>query len=347
MAYERARREFANSNVGVTNYAYLLKAGHLPDRQLLILDEAHNVERILLNLAGFRLTPDDCREIEISEPPRLRQHDRGQSLNWLAAVVLPALRKKADHCRELSHISNWNDLIDRVTSYVDSDDRGSWFACTDEGILNAKPFSVTSHAQDLFSRAKFVLTQSATVFDFATFRRILGIPEQALIFSSPSDFPLENRPIISRPVGDMAAKTVHAAVPRLCIEAERIVREFGRSKGVIHSHSHSINQLVSGHLIANFGNRIITHGQNSRDRESAIRRHFGSDEPSVLVSPSLAEEVDLKDELARFQIVCKLPYPRLDGYTRARCARDRGWYELQTAWASAQTIGRSVRSETD
>jgi Rad3-related DNA helicase len=145
----------------------------------------------------------------------------------------------------------------------------------------------------------------------------------------------------------MAAKTMNHTIPNLCTEIERILGEFSRTKGVIHTHSYTINQRVSQHLAARYGNRIITHGQNSKDREQAIRRHCASDGPSVLVSPSLTEGIDLKGDLARFLIVCKVPYPRLDTYTRVRCARDRAWYELQTAWALVQMIGRAVRSETD
>ncbi len=345
--YEKARRDFAQSEVGVTNYAYFIKAGHLPDRQALILDEAHSLERILLDSAGFKITRNHCRAIEIEAPPQLGERERDQMVDWVAGVFLPALREQARRHRDLAAQLNWEDLAERVTSFVDSDDRRNWFVWTDAGDLNARPLSVVSQAQRLFSRARFVLIQSATIFDFATFKRILGISEEALVFSASSDFPLENRPIISRPVGNMAAKTVNETMPGLCTEVERIVNEFPQSKGVIHSQSYSINQLVSRHLAAKFGNRIITHGQNSRDRELAIRLHCSSDDPSVLVSPSLTEGVDLKDDLARFQIVCKLPYPRLDAYTRARCARDRGWYELQTAWALAQMIGRAVRSETD
>jgi hypothetical protein len=91
----------------------------------------------------------------------------------------------------------------------------------------------------------------------------------------------------------------------------------------------------------------VTHGKNPLDRAEAIRLHCASKGGSVLVSPSLTEGVDLKDELARYQIVCKVPYPRLDAYTRARSARDRRWYELKTAWALVQMVGRAVRSDTD
>ena len=122
-------------------------------------------------------------------------------------------------------------------------------------------------------RAKFVLIQSATIFDFTTFRRTLGIPDTAITFSAPSDFPLRNRPIIYRPVGDMSRRTMHDTIPDLCNEIEKIVDEFRHYKGVIHTHSYSINERVAQHLIRRFGNRIITHCQNPTSREKAIQQH--------------------------------------------------------------------------
>ncbi len=347
-AYEYAKGAFVDSLIGVTNYAYFLHARHLPERQALVLDEGHNLERSLLDMAGFRVTPQTCRAIDIDFPPRFGIHENGHIVDWLGAVVLPALRKHVRRCRESAARREWEDLAERVADYMGMDDRSQWIAWSDdEGALAVKPLSVIAQARDLFSRARFVLILSATIFDFPTFRRVLGMPDEALTFCAPSDFPLCNRPIIYRPAGDMAAKTMNHTIPNLCTEIERILGEFSRTKGVIHTHSYTINQHVSQHLAARYGNRIITHGQNSKDREQAIRRHCASDGPSVLVSPSLTEGIDLKGDLARFLIVCKVPYPRLDTYTRVRCARDRAWYELQTAWALVQMIGRAVRSETD
>jgi Rad3-related DNA helicase len=83
------------------------------------------------------------------------------------------------------------------------------------------------------------------------------------------------------------------------------------------------------------------------ESEEAIRRHRTSQDASVLLTPSLTEGVDLAGDLARFQVVCKVPYPILDAYTRVRATTDRRWHDLKTAWALVQTVDRKVRSETD
>jgi len=343
--YNDAKADFFESLEGVTNYAYFLRARHAPKRQVLILDEGHNIERILLDMVGFRITPETCRAVGIDGPPG---HLTGERIiDWLGAVLLPALHKQASCGRESAKQRDLEDLVERVAGYMDMDDRGQWIAWIDEGTLSVKPLSVVAEARDLFARARYVLILSATIFDFAAFQRVLGISD-SLVFSAPSDFPLSNRPIIYRPVGDMASKTINRTIPALCTEIERIVGSFGRCKGVIHTCSYDINHCIARHLVAKYGcERIITHGRDPWDREQAIRLHCIGDEATVLVSPSLTEGVNLHGDLARFQIICKVPYPRLDEYTRARSARDQAWYRLHTAWALVQTIGRAVRSDTD
>jgi Rad3-related DNA helicase len=73
-----------------------------------------------------------------------------------------------------------------------------------------------------------------------------------------------------------------------------------------------------------------------------------STRPTVLVSPSLREGVDLPDDFLRFQILTKLPYPDLgDPWTAARRARDPRWYAVETAKALIQAYGRSCRHRED
>jgi ATP-dependent DNA helicase DinG len=47
----------------------------------------------------------------------------------------------------------------------------------------------------------------------------------------------------------------------------------------------------------------------------------------VLISPSLHLELDLKDDLSRFQVIVKVPYPdRSDKWIEAKSERDQEWY---------------------
>ena len=83
-------------------------------------------------------------------------------------------------------------------------------------------------------------------------------------------------------------------------------------------------------------------------KAAALAHHRLSPLPTVLVSPSLREGVDLPDDFLRFQVLTKLPYPDLgDPWTATRRARDPRWYAVETAKALVQAYGRSCRHAED
>jgi Rad3-related DNA helicase len=62
----------------------------------------------------------------------------------------------------------------------------------------------------------------------------------------------------------------------------------------------------------------------------------------------MQEGVDLKGDLSRFQVICKVPYPYLgDKVVKKRMHKWRWWYDYETLKTVVQSIGRSIRSEDD
>jgi Rad3-related DNA helicase len=60
------------------------------------------------------------------------------------------------------------------------------------------------------------------------------------------------------------------------------------------------------------------------------------------------EGVDLKEDLSRFQIITKLPFPSLGSkIVQGRRRAVPEWYDYTTALKLIQATGRSVRTETD
>jgi Rad3-related DNA helicase len=84
-------------------------------------------------------------------------------------------------------------------------------------------------------------------------------------------------------------------------------------------------------------------------RDEVIAEHANnSTKPTVLISPSLHTGLDLKNELSRFQIITKVPYPNKgDRWTNAKRQTDQEWYYWQTALKLIQAYGRSIRSNED
>jgi Rad3-related DNA helicase len=216
-----------------------------------------------------------------------------------------------------------------------------------------KPLTATLFADKLlFSKADMVILMSATILDFDTFMRNLGIKkEDAVTLAMDSDFPLENRPIYYKPVANMSSKTIEAAKPLIAAECAKILRKHANDKGIIHTHTFAITKYIVDYLTRQgFGDRILTHDENSPKgtRELIIEEHKRRvNEPTVIISPSMTEGLDLKDDLGRFGIVCKVPYEFMTDYVKARMARDGDWYNWTTALKLQQATGRTVRHNKD
>jgi Rad3-related DNA helicase len=83
-------------------------------------------------------------------------------------------------------------------------------------------------------------------------------------------------------------------------------------------------------------------------RDEVMAEHVNSTKPTVLISPSLYTGLDLKDDLSRFQIIVKVPYPDLgDRWINEKTKLDQQWYNWQTALRLVQGYGRSIRSKED
>lgn len=71
-------------------------------------------------------------------------------------------------------------------------------------------------------------------------------------------------------------------------------------------------------------------------------------ESAVFISPSLFEGIDLADELSRFQILFKAPYPSLgDARMKYILEHHKDFYQMITINKIIQSFGRSVRNEKD
>ena len=185
---------------------------------------------------------------------------------------------------------------------------------------------------------------SATVLNKEAFCESIGVnPDDAAFISIDSPFPLANRPVIYVPAGKMTKDEIFNTLPKQTKIVQELLKDHENDKGVIHSRTYQISKHLMAHIK---GNRLITH--ESGNREDIIGEFMRSDRPLVLVSPSSTEGLDLKGDLSRFQIICKVYWPYLgDKLVRKRMNKYSRWYAYQAAKAIVQAVGRSVRTEDD
>jgi ATP-dependent DNA helicase DinG len=377
--YKAAKSAFIDNPFGVTNFSYYLNetqyAGQLPNREFLVLDEGHNVERLILDFADTTITRNRMNEINLGALPVFEPGQNVKCLNWLHTEFVPAcgtymqflenelklakIEGRRDETVQFSKkLDSYDKFLCRLNRFINTDDLSNWLCYTSEEDLRnnkpaelvIKPLTASLFADEiLFRKAANVLIMSATILDFRTVMRNLGINDSnAELLALPSDFPVENRPIFFKPVGNMNYKEKDKTLPKMVQLVEKILTKYADKKGIVHTHSYAINKAIVDHLRGTAHKfRIITHTSFPGSRDQAILDHMMSPEPTVLFSPSMSEGLDLKEDLSRFQIICKVPYPFMDVYIKARMRKDPSWYQLQTALTLVQATGRSVRTKTD
>lgn len=358
--YKAAKSRFVSSRVGVTNYSYLLSestyAKELTPRDLLILDEGHNVEKEVRSWATVSMSEEwVSKELKLRFPPRsCTDHTL---IEWFRHEYEPALASmKRDLEHEVGNASGKGVVsLARKLSAVDRmlGNAQRIFDSSDVSVLwtrtgaDLRPVTVDELAHEaLYSMGKKVLLMSATILDRTEFGRSCAIPDDAPYLTLPSPFRKEAYGVKFYPV----AKVTRAGLDdegraKLVRAVKAVLRDNPTSKGIIHTGNYDLTMHLRKELS---GDPRMLWQDSSADRTRIIREHSDSPLPTVLVSPGMSEGIDLRDDLSRFQVIMKVPWPSLGDPIVKRMSNERPrWYAWMAARTLVQSAGRSVRSQDD
>ncbi len=196
----------------------------------------------------------------------------------------------------------------------------------------------------VFSHYDMVFLMSGTILDKNLFCQLNGLDvTKAVYYSIESPFPVKNRPIYYMPVGKMSFKQKEETFERYIPYIKKILDKYSTSKGVIHTNSFELSNWIQKSIK---DKRLIFH--DSTNKDEMLRMHCESDKPTVIVSPSMDTGVSFDDDLARFQIIAKIPYPTLGSQkNKMRQSNNPDWYSWKTVSGIIQMSGRPVRSNKD
>lgn len=370
--YKKERADYLSSKEGITNFPYFLMdanySGKLKPRELLIIDEAHNVESCLSSFIEISISEKFAKQIlKLSFPADLKTEY--QSVCWIRDVYLEKLNKHIEYIdsifekhsglkSKLNEISNFAKQYDlyvshqqKIRKFLKLYSKDNWaFKIIDakeksSRKIEFKPVDISKYAEDnLFRFGEKILLMSATLLNKEAFCSSVGIEQQDCEFiSMASPFPKENRPIFIVQCGKMGRDYINETLPKLVEKIKSLLEMHKEEKGIIHSHSYLIANYIKQNIRSS---RLLIH--DSLNREQILNEHIDSKEPTVLLSPSMSEGVDLYGERSRFQIMCKVPYPNLgDTVIRKRMNKDKLFYPYNTCKTIIQSLGRSIRSESD
>lgn len=381
--YARAKAAALAGPIFCTNTWYFATLRHwhaeqLRRRRLLVIDEAHNLEAQLVNVHTVRFSAAEMKEWFGAPLPHLPRADDYQDLlgthlerlegeletlvQALEAIrppdIEPELFLQMPPSREEIALLDRRDALEgvlaRLRSFAD-DGEGEWvvrYPPEPAATLELVPLAVTAQMAALLTdSAELVVLSSAYLGPATVLAEAFGLEAGAVrALGAPSPFPLAQRPIVYRPVGALSRARQAELEPALFAEIAAILAAHPHDKGLLHVTSYA----VARRLVADLARRAPAEArrlifvESSDAKARALQQHRASALPTVLVSPSLREGVDLPDDFLRFQIVTKMPYGDLgDPWTAARRERDPRWYALETAKALVQTYGRSCRHADD
>lgn len=369
--YVLARQRFNMASVAVTNYPYLftehMYVSELKPRSVLIADECHTLEHqiagfieVIVDKASLDNWAPGCRPVP--EMPLLTDFTNWLSRKYVAACV-DRLNMLSENISDSGHtnrkmqdeFTKLKSHLGRVTFALEnmqlrSEDWVYWQERVDgEWQCTAKPLTAAPFVPMLINEMGAVrVYMSAYPGPKDVFCRNLGLSQKKVGWLElDSAFPVENREIHMTTVGSMSRKYLEQTLPRLLEMCATILEAHPEEKGIIHCHSYALGQRINDYFRSRQCRRILFSTKAS-ERNRDFHRHRTSTEPTVMLSPSIAEGFSFDDDLARFQIIAKVPYPYLgDRQVAARMEIDRDWYTLQTVMTVLQACGRIVRSHTD
>jgi ATP-dependent DNA helicase DinG len=361
----------------IYNYKYFLSdlfySSGVNKRKLLILDEAHTLESEVSSFKNIIFSKESLiRFFPKINLPDNKQTDVETWIDFCAGLkeqFTSYVEKSANILgsggnSEDIHVSEKN-LIDAINyeknlfTFLEDlrINKENWLVTniTKNDIDNKpsriklEPLVVSSYFTDIFEKGSISLLMSATILSKENLCKAVGLKNEDVKFIrvENSDFPIKNRPIYLMNVAWLNARTMSESLPNIVKVLDNLLSVHKNDKGIIHTTSYSQVQFIKNNLSKENLSRLIETNPKF-DRNEMILKHTQSTKPTVLISPSMFLGVDLKDDLSRFQIIVKVPYPDLtDKKVSVLKQRNPKWYEWNTILRLIQAYGRSVRNADD
>ena len=336
------------------------------DRKVTIFDEAHKIEDQIIQFVGFDIFGGQVDECNLnSEKYDFTDLD---SMIKLTEDMTYSYAKKIKDIKDSPAYQNNPDyeLINGLERRHDKSAQAKIDIMSDKDnfvvndpikdlngsvrTISVKPIDVSKFASSFFE-TEYQLFMSATI-DKSSFCENMGLPpdEVAFVDTAKSPFPIENRTIDLLNIRRLSYGSTEEDEIEVIKTIDRILDEHSDQRGLILTSSIPRCQKIIRHLSPKNTQRIrLCHSRNrdGKTQDEVITEH-ASDPTGVLLSSSLWEGVDLKDDLSRFQIIAKVPYPNYtEKRTRAKMNKFPRWYTSQTLTKILQGFGRSIRSEDD
>lgn len=191
----------------------------------------------------------------------------------------------------------------------------------------------------LYSKSDQFIHMSATICGMQEYMKTMAInPGEAALMDAPNPIPLENRPICA-----LNAIKVSGGydVRGLANLVDAVIARHPNEHGVIHT----VSFKLAKEILENSRHKKIMTVSNNREEILSL---LGGKKGHIILSPSIETGYDFKGDMARWQIVAKVPFGYLgDPYIKLNTERDGDWYSRKAIVRLVQASGRAVRGVDD
>jgi ATP-dependent DNA helicase DinG len=355
--YYTARNNALLSPFSVLNYKmFLALPGHVKRKNFIVCDEASELEDELIRQFSAEISYEKLTHYNIPHTT-LVTDSKERALIWLNDLLDPIsteISRFADKASNKSKnlftqsekikyqfLKNLHRSLSVIATHWNECD---YVVDIDSKRVILTPLKANTLSKYIFDYGDKIVLLSATIIDHKHFAQSLGIKDYEYI-EVESVFDSSKSPIYISSKYKPNYKNLKNVLPGICEQIKLIMNHHHSEKGIIHTHSNDITSFVKDRLSST--GRLLCRDTNNTN-EDILKLHSETNDPTVLASPSLVYGIDLKDSLARFQIIVKLPFlPLSSKRIKKLFELDKEWYENKMLNAIVQASGRATRGIND
>ena len=375
--YDKARERALASQLCVMNYDLFLSLKEYSEKfrdvrfSSIICDEAHKLESFLTDFNTLDWTTEKCSYYEVEYMDILKYE---HLCSYFNEIAIPLLREYLVFMEdEYPYImGERGDLDISETKIIQRYDMGfedlrkmgelvklskkdfefkHSIVTTEKGWKVKHLFGAENCIKYMQNYCEKMIFLSGTFPNIHETIEELGIPiEECEILRLPTTFAKENRQFVYIPVGKVNSNWNNDEILKRNIldTVLDLLNVHNTENGIIHTSSFAIATWLFDEL-TKIGTKHILYHHNDGNRDKVIKEFTTNiHETKLLISPSITEGLDLKDDLGRFAIFVKVPYPYLgDQWVKKRTDTSQEWYMKQAVINIVQGAGRVVRDVND
>jgi Rad3-related DNA helicase len=378
--YDKAKNRWLKSEMTITNFALyismLLYTENLDSKKsnVLIIDEAHEFESVFCDFISTKfsdITLKKCGFSQIRRSNYMKEFKKikipDDFIRFVDETFIGDLYGQMDHLTEKlkksygdntmsstyqKQLTYINGMIEKLKNLLKiyEDNPGNWtidklFDKNKNIEIILQPIWAYPYMKELiWDKYDHVIFMSGTILNKEMFSYLNGIDSNLSTYLEiDSPFDVKKRPLYYIKVGKMTYNDKQETFKRQLEVVKKILKKYKDKKGIIHTYNYELSNWIKEHLK---DKRLMFH--DSDNREKIFDKFVKSKRPVVMVSPSMMSGVDLKDDLSRFAIILKIPYPNISSNKiKNRQKSNKEWYNFMTVSTLIQMYGRTIRSVDD